>query len=64
MKKMHVRVVLLLLLALTVSAIVLAAGSPPADMPVFPPSLDGYGDTGMDSIIGTWATASGMSHST
>jgi hypothetical protein len=52
MKKMHVRVVLLMLLALTVSAIVLAAGSPPADMPVFPPSLDGYGDTGMDSIIG------------
>ena len=48
---MHTRVVLFFLLALTVSGIVLAAGEPPADTPVFPPSLESYGDKDMGSII-------------
>ena len=39
-------------MALTVSGIVLAAGGPPADAPVFPPSLESYGDKDMGSIIG------------
>ncbi len=48
---MHTRVVLFFLLALGVSAIVLAAGGAPADAPVFPPSLESYGDKDMGSII-------------
>ncbi len=52
MKKMHAGVVFFLLLALTVSGIVVAAGGPPTDAPVFPPSLESYGDGDMGSILG------------
>ena len=55
MEKMHVRVVFLFLLFLTVSGIVMASGEPPATGPVFPPSLESYGDTDMGSIIGILA---------
>jgi hypothetical protein len=46
------RVVFLILLFLTVSGMVAAAGGPPADLPVFPPSLESYGDTDLGSIGG------------
>jgi hypothetical protein len=52
MKTIHIRFVFLFLLALTVSAIVAAAGGPPADAPIFPPSLESYGDGDVGSIIG------------
>ena len=52
MKKMHPRVVFFILAVLGVSTIVLAAGEPPADAPVFPPSLESYGDGEAGSIIG------------
>ncbi|MBC2713387.1 MAG: putative Na+/H+ antiporter [Desulfosarcina sp.] len=51
MKKIRASVVFFLLLALTASGLVLAAGGPPADAPVFPPNLDSYGDKDMGSII-------------
>jgi len=52
---MHVRVVFLFFLFLTVSGIVMASGEPPSNGPVFPPSLESYGDTDMGSIIGILA---------
>jgi hypothetical protein len=52
MKNMQLRVIFLIVLALTVSGMVAAAGGPPADLPAFPPSLESYGDTDMGSIIG------------
>lgn len=55
MKKMHARIVFFFLLAITVSGFVLAAGGPPADAPVFPPSLESYGDKDMGGIVGILA---------
>ena len=40
MEKMRPRVVFFFLLACIVSVSVLAAGGPPADAPIFPPSLE------------------------
>jgi hypothetical protein len=50
MKNMQPRVLLLILLALTVSGMAAAADGPPAGPPVFPPSLESYGDADMGSI--------------
>jgi hypothetical protein len=44
MKKIQPRVIFFFLAALGVSTIVLAAGGPPVDAPVFPPSLTSYSD--------------------
>ena len=52
MNKTLQRSVILLLLALTVTGIVSAAGNAPADAPVFPPHLDSYGDNNLSSITG------------
>ncbi len=52
MKKMRAHVVFFIILALSVTGIVVAAGGPPADAPVFPPSLESYGDGKVGSIIG------------
>ncbi len=51
MKKIHTRVVFSILSALTISGLVMAAGGPPADAPIFPPSLESYGDKDMGGII-------------
>ncbi len=51
MKKIHIRVVFSILSALTISGMVMAAGGPPADAPIFPPSLESYGDKDMGGII-------------
>jgi hypothetical protein len=50
MKNMQPRVLLLILLALTVSGMAAAADGPPAGPPAFPPSLESYGDADMGSI--------------
>lgn len=50
MKNMKFRVIFLIILALTVSGMVAAAGGPPAVSPAFPPSLESYGDADMGSI--------------
>jgi hypothetical protein len=50
MKNMQPRVIFLIVLALTVSGMVAAAGGPPADLPAFPPSLESYGDADLGSI--------------
>jgi len=51
MKRMRSRVVFFIILALGVSGIVAAAGGPPADAPVFPPSLESYGDGEVGNIV-------------
>ena len=51
MKKNYIRVVFLSILFLSISGIVVAAGGPPADAPVFPPSLESYGDKDLGSIV-------------
>ena len=51
MKKNHIRFVFLSILILSISGIVVAAGGPPADAPVFPPSLESYGDKDLGSIV-------------
>ncbi len=51
MKKIRSRVVFFIILALGVSGIVVAAGGPPADAPVFPPSLESYGDGEVGNIV-------------
>jgi hypothetical protein len=50
MKNMQLRVIFLIVLALTVSGMVAAAGGPPADLPAFPPGLESYGDADLGSI--------------
>jgi len=48
---MRSRVVFFIILALGVCGIVAAAGGPPADAPVFPPSLESYGDGEVGNIV-------------
>ena len=51
MKKMCPRVIFFFILVLGFSGIVAAAGGPEADAPVFPPSLESYGDGDVGSIV-------------
>ncbi|HSO18607.1 MAG TPA: putative Na+/H+ antiporter [Desulfosarcina sp.] len=49
---MNTQIIAALLLILTVSGFVTAAGGPPVDAPVFPPELQSCADQEMSSIIG------------
>ena len=51
MKNSHARAIFLVISVLMISGLVLAAGGPPADAPVFPPHLDSYGDGNINGII-------------
>ena len=51
MNKIPMRGVFLSILVLSISGIVVAAGGPPADAPVFPPSLESYDDGEAGNII-------------
>jgi hypothetical protein len=51
MKNSHARAIFLVVSVLMICGLVLAAGGPPADAPVFPPRLDSYGDGNISGII-------------